>query len=509
MLRRIRLVKVLLGASMLAGTIFAVPPAYGQKFEELALTPPMGWNSWNHFGCDMNEQIVRDIADSIVTTGMRDAGYVYLNIDDCWTKSRDGEGNLQADAERFPSGMKALAEYVHSKGLKFGIYSDVGPKTCGEWPGSGGNEYRDAITFASWGVDYLKYDWCFSDGLDPVEAYQTMSTALAEAGRPVVFSICEWGLSKPWEWARSVGHLWRTVGDITVCFDCVVDHGDWYSWGIMPIVDRQVNLRAYAGPGHWNDPDILEVGNGMTPAEDRAHFSLWSMLAAPLLTGNDVRNMSREALETLTNSEVIAVDQDSLGIQGFRYAQSNEIQIWFKPLMHGAWAMAVVNRSSQTRTFRFDWARERVVDAEFFRDAAFDEIEYNVRNLWLHEDRGTTTEPLVEDIASHDVLMLRLEPMGAFDGQVAEHGSDRMIVGIFPNPATVYTSVRFLSLDSGRMAIDVYSVLGRHVLHAIERELPAGLHTVNIQLDALAPGSYFVRVEHAGSVKVKPLQIVH
>jgi alpha-galactosidase len=224
--------------------------ASAQKFDQLALTPPMGWNSWNHFACDVSEDLIRQTADAMVASGMKDAGYQYINIDDCWHGERDAQGFIQPDPKRFPSGMKALGDYIHSKGLKFGIYSDAGSKTCGGKPGSRGHEYQDAQTYAQWGVDYLKYDWCNVEGLKAEGAYQTMRDALHAAGRPIVFSICEWGDNQPWLWAKDVGHLWRTTGDIYACFDCKINHSTWNSWGVLQILDKQKGLREYAGPGH-------------------------------------------------------------------------------------------------------------------------------------------------------------------------------------------------------------------------------------------------------------------
>jgi len=400
------LATLLFAAALLAGTPAA---ARAQKFAGVAGTPPMGWNSWNRFGCNVSERLIRETADAMVATGMRDAGYTYVNIDDCWHGARDSLGIIHPDPERFPGGMKALADYVHSKGLRIGIYSDAGWKTCGGRPGSRGHEYQDARTYAGWGIDYLKYDWCSTDGLKAEGAYQTMREALAAAGRPIVFSICEWGDSKPWEWARDVGHLWRTSGDITHCWDCEQNHGSWSSWGIMRIVDRQRGLRAHAGPGHWNDPDMLEVGNGMSAVEDRAHFSLWAMMAAPLIAGNDLQAMPRETREVLTNREVIAIDQDSLGVQGFAYeASADGVEIWFKPLAGGDWAMMVLNRGEAPRAVRFDFARESVSDDLSKRETRFGDTTYRVLDLWAHRERGTTARPLEATVAPHDVLMLRL-----------------------------------------------------------------------------------------------------
>jgi alpha-galactosidase len=384
---------------------------YGQKFEQLAQTPPMGWNSWNKFGCNVNEALIRETADAMATGGMKDAGYLYINIDDCWHGARDPLGFIQPDAQRFPSGMKALADYIHSKGLKLGIYSDAGWKTCGGRPGSRGHEYQDALTYAKWGVDYLKYDWCNTEALNAEGAYLTMRDALYAAGRPVVFSICEWGNSKPWEWGGKIGHLWRTTGDIYNCFDCVQDHGTWKQWGVVQILDMQKDLRAHAGPGHWNDPDMLEVGNGMSVSEDRAHFSMWCMLAAPLIAGNDLRNMPAETREILTNREVIAVNQDPLGIEGFQYSAKDGIEVWFKPLKDNDWAVAILNRGKSAQKVTFDWKNEKVADSLSKREARFDTTAYSLRDLWARRDIGTTTRPLSADVPAHDVLMLRLRKM--------------------------------------------------------------------------------------------------
>ena len=385
---------------------------YPQKFKNLALTPPMGWNSWNAFACDINEDLIKKTADEMVASGMKDAGYVYIVIDDCWQLDhRDSLGFIIPDLERFPSGIKSIADYIHSKGLKFGIHSCAGSRSCADYPGSRGHEYQDAITYASWGVDYLKYDWCNTEGLNAEGAYTTMRDALYSAGRPVVFSLCEWGNNKPWEWGAKVGHLWRTTGDIINCFDCVVDHGTWKSWGVLPIIDKQDELRKYAGPDHWNDPDMLEVGNGLTLGEDRVHFSMWCILAAPLIAGNDIRNMSEEIESVLTNRDVIAVDQDSLGVQGFKFISNGEIEVWFKPLVNGDWAMCVLNRSSSTQKFSFDWSREYISDDLSKRKTDFNEITYNLKNLWTGKDAGTTQQLLNSEIPSHDVLMLRLSPV--------------------------------------------------------------------------------------------------
>src|SRR5690349_5445690 len=337
---------------------------YSQKFDGLALTPPMGWNSWNTFQTNISEELVKGIADVMVSSGMKDAGYSYIVLDDGWmTMERDRKtGDLVADPKKFPHGMKALADYVHSKGLKFGLYNCAGTKTCAGYPGTRGYEYQDARLYASWDVDYLKFDWCNSDGLNAKEAYATMSKALKAAGRPIVFSLCEWGTNQPWRWAAPVGHLWRTTGDISNLFDGVLDHGTWQQQGIMRIVDSQDSIRQYAGPGHWNDPDMLEVGNGLTVAENRSHFSIWCMLAAPLMAGNNLHSMSEETKTILTNKEAIAVDQDQMGVECFRYYEFDGIEILVKPLDKSDMAVLFLNRSDRSQTVNFDWTAHIIQD---------------------------------------------------------------------------------------------------------------------------------------------------
>ena len=393
----------------LSGLLLIVcAPALAQKFTGLAPTPQMGWNSWNKFGCNVSERLIRETADAMVSSGMKDAGYQYVNIDDCWHGERDARGFIQANQERFPSGMKALADYVHARGLKLGLYSDAGWKTCGGRPGSRGHEYQDALRYAEWGVDYLKYDWCETQGLKAEGAYQTMSAALRAAGRPVLFSLCEWGDNQPWDWARDVGHSWRTTGDITACFDCVNDHGSWKSWGVLQILDKQDGLRKYAGPDHWNDMDMLEVGNGMPVNEDRAHFSIWAMMASPLITGNDLRSMSKQTAAILTNKAVIAVSQDRKGVQALRQSRKDGVEYWFKPLQNGDWAMMILNRNVEPRALSYEWSE--VADDVSGAIAVFSSKRYDLMNLWTGKPAGTTTVALRATVPGHDVLLLRLTP---------------------------------------------------------------------------------------------------
>ena len=363
----------------------------------LAMTPPMGWNSWNKFGCNVNEAIVRRVADAMVSSGMRDAGYRYVVIDDCWHGPRDAQGNITADHERFPSGMRALSDYIHAQGLKFGIYSDAGRTTCGGRPGSQGHEYQDALTYAAWGVDYLKYDWCATGTRNAEEAYALMADALRATGRDIVFSICEWGTNQPWLWAANVGNLWRTTGDIYDHWDGV----DRWQHGVMNIVDSNEPLWPFAGPGHWNDPDMLEVGNGgMSDSEYRAHFSLWAMMAAPLIAGNDIAAMSQATHDILANREVIAVDQDRLGVQGHRVWREGTREIWMKPLAGGARALLLLNRGEAPAEIAADWA---LLDWPA-------SLRAHVRDLWQHRDLPRTAGSIRATVAPHGVAMLRLEP---------------------------------------------------------------------------------------------------
>jgi alpha-galactosidase len=385
--------------------------SFAQKFENLALTPPMGWNSWNHFACDINETIVREMADAMVSSGMKDAGYQYINIDDCWQGERDSLGFIHPDKTRFPNGMKALADYIHSKGLKLGIYSDAGWKTCGGRSGSRGYEYQDALQYAKWGIDYLKYDWCNTTGLKAEGAYLTIRDAIYQAGRPMVLSICEWGDNQPWEWAKDIGHLWRTTGDIYNCFDCVYDHGTWNSWGVLQILDIRDNdmLRKVAGPGHWNDPDMMEVGNGMSVNEDRAHFSMWCMLAAPLIAGNDLRKMNLPTLEILTNPHAIAINQDSLGIQAYKHGVVSNVDVWVKPLINNEFAVCFLNRSVEPASIVFDWKNNPINDEYSQQNANFDTEVYALFNIWKSKPDGNTQKALKAVIPGHDVLMYRLK----------------------------------------------------------------------------------------------------
>jgi alpha-galactosidase len=370
--------------------------------DSLALTPPMGWNSWNCFGKDIDEQKVREITDLIVSNGMKDVGYEYVVIDDCWQVSRNENGEIVADHEKFPSGIKALADYVHSKGLKFGLYSCAGSRTCAERPGSRGHEFQDARTYAKWGVDFLKYDWCHSEGQNARAAYLTMCDALKEAARPVLFSICEWGHNQPWTWGKGIGQMWRTTGDITAAFEAKLF---WGGEGICEIIDRNEPLWSYAGPGYWNDPDMLQVGNeGLSLEENRTHFTMWCMMAAPLIAGNDLRKVTPEVMEILKNKDVIAVNQDKLGKQGRRYIRYGRHEIWVKQLSNGEAAVCFFNRDKDVWQFDYDFTKQ---EFDIF-GLDWNKKVYSVRDLWKHKNIGKTTDKFHFEVPAHGVVLVKL-----------------------------------------------------------------------------------------------------
>ena len=367
------------------------PPALHRVPDNgLARTPPMGWNSWNKFAGRVNDEIVRGIAAAIASNGMKEAGYVYINLDDTWEGERDSQGTIHPN-NKFPD-MKALADYVHGKGLKIGIYSSPGPDTCAGYEGSYGHEAQDARTYAAWGIDYLKYDWCgaraiYSDS-EMQAVYQIMGDALLAAGRPIVFSLCQYGRADVWKWGPQVGgNLWRTTGDIRDRWDSMERIG----FG-------QNDLAQYSGPGHWNDPDMLEIGNGsMTGVEYRTHMTLWSMLAAPLIAGNDVRSMPASILEILTNREVVAVDQDQAGHQGRRVWKSGDREIWVRDLSGGDRAVALFNRGADTAVISLKWA-----------DLALPQ-PLTARDLWTHSRLKLQGPEYAITVPAHGATLLRVQ----------------------------------------------------------------------------------------------------
>ena len=383
---------------------FSFAPSAGAQpsSPQVAATPPMGWNSWNYFAERVTDKDIRAAADEIVATGMKDAGYIYINIDDTWEGERDASGELHTNS-KFPD-MKALADYAHSKGLKIGIYSGPGTKTCGGYAASLGHEEQDAKMYAAWGIDYLKYDLCsfIPDVMQKQAphdeaaqmrlmhaAYEKMGKALQSTHRPIVYSLCQYGWDSPWEWAPALGgNSWRTTGDINAHWD-----------RIYVLLEQQAGLEKYAGPGHWNDPDMLEVGNGkLTLDENRAHFSMWAMLASPLLAGNDLPNMKPEIKAILTNRDVIAIDQDALGQQASRIYADGEVEVWARHLSGGAMAVAILNAGSDrvsTHPFHLDLAKLGLHGAQQSKD------------LWTGQS-VTLTQNMPITLPSHDILLVRI-----------------------------------------------------------------------------------------------------
>ncbi|OXM84564.1 NPCBM/NEW2 domain-containing protein [Paenibacillus rigui] len=397
---------------LMVSVYFLMPSSPANALDNgLAETPPMGWNSWNRFGCNVSETLIKQMADAMVSSGMKDAGYQYVNLDDCWQTSRDASGKIVADPARFPSGMKALADYVHSKGLKLGLYTDVGFKTCAGRPGSRGYYELDAQTYADWGIDYVKVDWCYVDpngsilntGPKPDAAtwYGEFRDALAKSGRNIVFSICNWGEQSPWEWGPRTGNLWRTGGDITDKWDTGTN---WFK-GIINAIDENNKYASSAGPHGWNDPDMLEVGNGgSTTDEYRTQFGIWSIMAAPLIAGNDIANMSPETKAILLNKEIIAVDQDRLGVQGTKVIDNGDSEIFVKPLANGDKAVALLNRGAQTTKI-----------SVAAKDVGLPVSEgYLVRDLWEHQSKGSLGT-ISADVPSHGTAMFRVSAAALAD----------------------------------------------------------------------------------------------
>jgi hypothetical protein len=386
----------IVAAALTAASLAAVPltatPAAALG-DGLALTPPMGWNDWNAFGCDVSEKLVEQTADKIVSSGLKDAGYQYVNIDDCWlTHSRDAAGNLVPDPVKFPDGIKGVADYVHAKGLKLGIYETAGTLTCAGYPGSLGHEQQDANSFAAWGVDYLKYDNCYNQGIPAQGRYQAMGDALAKTGRPIVYSLCSWGEENVASWGGSVGNLWRTTGDIDASYG-----------SLLSIYHRNVGLAAGAKPGAWNDPDMLEVGNGMTPTEDRSEFSLWAEMAAPLISGTDLRTASADTLAIYANQEVVAVDQDPLGRQAVPVSSAGGLDVLAKPLADGSVAVTLFNENAAPATIGTTAA------AIGLGSGLGSARAYTLRDLWAH--RSTETRGVISaTVPGHGTVMYRVAP---------------------------------------------------------------------------------------------------
>ncbi|MEJ8646784.1 NPCBM/NEW2 domain-containing protein [Streptomyces sp. MS1.AVA.3] len=450
----------------------------------LAETPPMGFNNWNSTHCraEFNEEMVKGIADLFVTKGLKDAGYQYVNLDDCWAlPTRDGNGKLVPDPQRFPHGIKAVADYVHSKGLKFGIYTSAGIKTCNPagFPGGLGHEKSDAQQFADWSVDYLKYDNCNNLGVDAKQRYRTMRDALKATGRPIVYSICEWGENKPWEWASDVGHLWRTTGDIS---------DSWSS--MLGIAKQNLPLAPHAGPGRWNDPDMLEVGNGgMTDTEYRSHFSLWSMMAAPLLIGSDLRKAGPETFEILANKDIIAIDQDPLGKQATVLKSESGRWTLVRQLADGDRAVALFNETGRPQRI-----------STTAKDLGLPQADgYRLRDLWRHQDTHTTGT-VSATVPAHGTVVYRVSADGrwATYPPAVETGTDRTPLVEAGIPAGLRSTVRNLGgTPANNLTVTLKAPRGwqvRATSPATARALPGGRTlTTGWKLSApagTAPGAY-------------------
>jgi alpha-galactosidase len=511
----------LVAALSLTNGVDLVRPTPAHALDDgLALTPPMGWNDWYTFFCNIDEDLIKQTADAMVSSGMRDAGYEYVNIDDCWSaKERDSSGNLVPDPQRFPSGMKALADYVHARGLKLGIYTDVGTKTCAGYPGGYQHEAQDARTYASWDIDFVKIDWCNVPWQDfPGKSKQEVAKALysrwtpaiQNSGRRMVFSICVWDTSvKSWEFAPELAHMWRTSGDYGDSWDLIMRNADE--------VDPRWEL---AGPGRWNDPDILMVGlGGLSTIEYQTHMGIWSMAAAPLLAGNDIRNMSQETLRLLTNREVIAVDQDPLGTAGHRIRSGNGEDVWTRPLQNGDRAILLVNRTDRSRLVR---TTANEVDAT-------DSGSYRLRDLWAHETTETAG-PIAAFLPAHGSAMFRLSTHGPSasnpavtwgangDARVAGLHASLLEPGATVDVAGVATNGGHVRVTDGVASLDLPA--GWTSEPANQRdlgplELASGQATATWKVRAPAdvtPGSYPIvsrlRYQAAGEQRVRESQVV-
>ena len=430
----------------------------------LALTPPMGWNDWNAFGCGVSESLVEQTAQYMVTSGMKAAGYQYVNIDDCWmSSSRDANGNLVADPNKFPDGMKAVADFVHGLGLRLGIYEEAGTATCAGFPGSLGHETQDANLFASWGVDYLKYDNC-NGGSEPTQQrYEAMRDALAATGRPILFALCEWGVDSVWTWGAQTGNMWRTTSDISANYS-----------SMLSIFHSNVALAQYASPGGWNDPDMLEVGNGMSATEDQSEFSLWSEMAAPLLAGTDLRNASAATMALYLNKDVIAVDQDPLGRQGVEVSSTGGLDVLAKPLSNGDVAVVLFNENGSAATISTTATADGLPSAS----------SYTLNDLWAHSSTTTSSSTFTANVPAHGVVMYRVSANGAHSPSASASASasarPTATRSASPSPSATPSGSRSPSASPSPSARPSNSAFC-HVTYSTQSQWPGGF-TANVTI---------------------------
>jgi alpha-galactosidase len=472
-------------------------PADRALEDGLAMTPPMGWYPWNAFGEDpQNERLINEIANALVESGLKDAGYVYVGPDEGICFSRGPDGRLTPNLERYPSGLRGLGDDLHAKGLKYALYTDAGTRTCsGAMPGAKGHEFEDMARFADWRCDYLKIDWCNTEGQDIVETYTRLRDAQRAAGRPLVHGLCSWGEGEPWRWAASVGHLWRTTKDI-----CAPGRADWYRALAMAFANE--SLFEWAGPGHWNDPDMMIVGMpGLSEPRNRSLFSLWCLMAAPLMAGNDLRSMPAAAAAILTNPEAIAVDQDPLGVQGRIVRREGPVTVWAgKPLFDGSRAVLIFNQGATPAPVGVDWT-------EVGLDPG---AGLYVRDLWRHVTDGPRREALSVTVDCDDVAFLRISRTPEFPLPPLVVADAYRVALRSEGPASRTLTSRITVVNKGSAVLPLWRV---------RPDLPAWLSVTvtargkiqtflnTVRTAGLEPGAYHavVRADNADPVSGRPL----
>ncbi len=501
--------RVMIAAAVLsaAGVLFAerqpalAADTIAAASDGLAMTPPMGWYPWNQFGQEpQNEALITQMADALVASGMRDAGYAYIGPDEGICFSRGTDGMLTSNLARYPSGLRGLGDYIHGKGLKYALYTDAGALTCSKaMPGTKDHESDDMRTFADWRCDYLKIDWCNAEGQDIVKSYKALREAQLAAGRPIVHSLCSWGVGEPWNWAAAVGHMWRTTQDI-----CGPGHADWEK-AMKIALDNQA-LYPHAGPGHWNDPDMMISGmDGLSEAQNRSFFSLWCIMAAPLMAGNDLRTMTQSTAAILTNLEAIAINQDPLGHQGHIVRTEGPVTIWAaKPLFDRSSAVLVLNRGTAPAEVRVTWA-----DLGFDARAAL-----YVRDLWAHRTMGPGTGGITVTVAPNDVAFLRLAVNNIFPlPPIVSADSYRMTFRTDAASTRKLTSaIRITDRGSTLLpAWRVTSTLPGWLSVAVTPDKRAQVVTGTVSAAGLKPGAYhaLVRLDNTEPVSSRPMSAVY